>query len=316
MAGCHDRVLSPGHYRRIFHNGRSENRTALLDNFEVAANQSKEQRAPLIQHPNSVLDMRNQLISRGRRPPPHLDHFPQFSKLPLELREMVWIRALPCEQIIEVGSSLTYIGHSADFRSSHGQIANTAHTCKEAYDVVVKRYQKKLSIPFLDFKFLGVTAMRYVDHPSEILYMRKLITNIYTLTLQHEEIFRRITRIALPIQGSSEIWEKHNIVPKVLRFCENLKEIIFVADEERFMAGMLSGEKDFLDVDYVAKDQSVNLLPRERKDLWEEVDHPYLSLYKQEIKHLQKILKVEEIVEAFRGVEISFELWRRPSRSV
>ncbi|KAL5315684.1 hypothetical protein ACEPPN_016554 [Leptodophora sp. 'Broadleaf-Isolate-01'] len=107
----------------------------------------------------------------------------------------------------------------------------------------------------------------------------------------------------------------YTVGPGVFNLCDNLKQVIFVADEERFMAGMFSGEKDFTDYDYTPKDKNLRLLPRKRMDLWEEKDHPFLSLYKADIENLQRVLKEDAVVETFKGIKISFELWRRPTRS-
>lgn len=124
-------------------------------------------------------------------------------KLPLELREMVWTRALPRTCIVEMGCILTFIRHSADFRRSHGLITDVAHACKESYNVATKRYQKQ-SLPFLDSKRLGVGATRFVDSLTEIIYLRMLFTEV--LSVSHEKALRRVTRIAIPIKKPYGTW--------------------------------------------------------------------------------------------------------------
>ncbi|KAH7323973.1 hypothetical protein BKA65DRAFT_511795 [Rhexocercosporidium sp. MPI-PUGE-AT-0058] len=95
-----------------------------------------------------------------------------------------------------------------------------------------------------------------------------------------------------------------------------LKSLTLVGDGERVLLGMeakfgVGAERDFEHSywEWVGGDLP---LPVERTSLDEEPDHPYWKLYRKRLDNVQGALESEPVRQAYEGIGVKFELWRRP----
>ena len=270
----------------------------------------------------SILATRKSLIARCQRPKPApellgtvLNRFLKFSKLPFELRTMIWRLALPGPRILECSRLIGFFSRPAALRESQQLVLNIALSCNEAFLITMNRY-KKYRLRQLAGKSPEMFSFYTIDHTCDIFYIYheqlSEIVDPYYYSDGRIKAIKPIRRLAVSINREFDEWNAGMLSFGICDRLEVLEEIIFVADEERFMAGMLSGETDFSDFFYKPGKHHDSPMPIIQLDLWAEPDHPYLALYGKEISDLKALLETDEVAKALKGVKITFELWRRP----
>ncbi|KAH9902099.1 hypothetical protein F4778DRAFT_736268 [Xylariomycetidae sp. FL2044] len=126
-------------------------------------------------------------------------NFPQFTKLPLELRDQIWSYALPEARVFEVLDSpcASHIQSSPSNRLMFADIRNEppppiARVCQDGRQAVIRRYKPLV--------FSG--TVKYLDLSRDIIlldsYLQvKRLLKVMRLLGQIESIKRNATRIAL-----------------------------------------------------------------------------------------------------------------------
>ncbi|OWP01764.1 hypothetical protein B2J93_3426 [Marssonina coronariae] len=250
--------------------------------------------------------------------------FTVFRALPLELRNMVWELALPEGRILEMKYFPGEFSRDAAIKQAHGSVANISRACSEARTIVMKRYQKT------HVEHVGHTGTArhlnpqyLVDYATDIHYFPHTTLEVPLTLITPDEIenWGKIKKIALAISSSaygSAYMTADEFAPENFGILRSLEEIIFVADEERFFAGMkqIDSElvnKDFDDIEFAGVD-TARRTPLVRLDLEVEAkrDPVYLCLIEDQIRELKGMLGEKNVSQAYEGIKVSLEVWRRP----
>jgi len=149
--------------------------------------------------------------------------------------------ALPRARILECALCLNFFSRATAFRDSHLLVMDITRSCKEAFEITMKRYQQNRLL-MLDRTTRWRYCLNYVvDYTCDIFYVCGIELSV-TLHPKHNfeqvrEVNKRITRLAIGLTNKYR-WSAEDLDLGICDRLKALKEIIFVADEERLLAGM------------------------------------------------------------------------------
>lgn len=239
---------------------------------------------------------------------------------------MIWREALPGPRILELDWSPLSLKRPSSAKSSQRLVSNIALACKNADEVVNKRYQKQ------GFHILGGIYFRpeddsspcdwrpkyFVDLRNDVLYYPDGLWG-FAGSLQssleaqgneaptplYENVALSINALNEHVMSGRAAYTAEQLIPRVLRQLNSLKTLIFVGDGEYCLQGGIIN-RHYADADdIVSPFQATDF-----KDL--PVDHAYLSVWAKAIKKIEEGLALPEVVEALKIVEVKFQLYRRP----
>ncbi|KAH6703251.1 hypothetical protein BKA61DRAFT_661113 [Leptodontidium sp. MPI-SDFR-AT-0119] len=285
-------TVSPGYYNISSHvatRPRGRFRTDLLDILEAAAYLPKEKLAPLMEYFKKAVDCKR----RCRLPTPKNNQpgqeapsqrptaFTLFPELPLELRNMVWKRALPGARILE----MPYFGpqclnRSWDAKRSQRAVLNIAKCCTEAKMVVAKCY---VTLPLRELQgncFSHCTGdsgsvyqqqTYFVDYQQDIFYLPwGDLCDLLNLSIDSDLAkMSRVTQMAISIRPPHYFSGYQTICPKDFEKLKALRNVIFIGDCERVGAGVGDPSTRFTRSELEALDRE-DALPIHRTEFEEE----------------------------------------------
>lgn len=131
-----------------YYTSRGERRTTLQDMLEDDPLLEKGQLELVMNYLRSCLDSSHQFYQPVRTSGygAIISHFGRFSELPKELQLLIWRKSLPSSRILEFSGDVRKLATPSSAKASQLAVANIARACRDAKEIVDKRYQK----PFIN----------------------------------------------------------------------------------------------------------------------------------------------------------------------
>jgi hypothetical protein len=288
-----------------------------LGDFLIAAPcLSREQMAPVMRYFEAILRSRKRFLF-APKPKVNLksatDGFQLFSKLPNEIRLLIWNFALPGPRIFEIYHSPAYL-LNVPSKLTNQELASLASTCKESEAAVLTAYHK--------IRIFSVMR-KGADHRSSVLISYEKDT-FYFVDANLSSIFRPLFHGKRPdIQDRRGLDVMKTIAVRVSEMCSRyqwgplregaflewypfnmarLEEIVFVVDQGMAFRGEDPQREDTerpLPGPYVRTDED------------DEPDHPDFNNYFEEIESIRDGLELPAVSGAYEYLKVSFAIFRR-----
>ncbi|PVH77916.1 hypothetical protein DL98DRAFT_590821 [Cadophora sp. DSE1049] len=311
-------------------------------------NLSLSQVLPFQPHRSILPAVPSTQITHFQVPNPAATTFICFPTLPAELQIQIWTAALPDPRIFETSSTgLSFLTRPQDVLISHSPLLSLLHTCRTAYAVIHAHYTR-IPLIMLGWTF----PVQYCSHPcylvdfsrdifyfpnADVRVLSRLGGMVRHLALSVTEVgwFRSFGFGAV---GSAKVvlWREEDVIgeggdededvedgkvqTRVVPAPEfkTLKSVTFVGDCERVLMGMeekfgVGAETDFEHAVWEWNGDKP-LAPIQCTKREDEQDNPYWHLHREKVENLERVLQEEVVTNAYAevGIEVRFELWRRP----
>ncbi|PVH77919.1 hypothetical protein DL98DRAFT_534335 [Cadophora sp. DSE1049] len=220
--------------------------------------------------------------------------------------------ALPSSRTIPISAtSIRHLVHPRQTRLLHLPILSIVLTNYQALSVVTRRYEKVEACFRAEEIGTRHRQTYFVDFTRDVFYLAGAPSTWHISQLRTGgKGLSRAKNIALTIQSCWRLRETKPWIPDGRMELEG-KKLVFVADCERFLYWRAGGG---VEKGREKEKRDMELEPLVRTRFEEENDHPIIGVYEKEIAAIKEMLENEEVKEAYRGVETTFEIWRRPGQ--
>ncbi|KAH6703252.1 hypothetical protein BKA61DRAFT_619227 [Leptodontidium sp. MPI-SDFR-AT-0119] len=313
------------------HNLRFSN--PLLDHLAAASTMTKQEIAPLMKYFQGILDTRKRFRHPASANRQVNDSGPAsftvFPNLPTELRRLIWKHSTSDARIFEIRpGSVNYLERAIDAKVAHRSILNIARSCKEAYLSILERFEKVKLIGVCSFYAVPVTSSGFgeqtylVNWEQDIFYlpdgnMEDFFSTQYQDPLGNEnEDLVKVKNVALHFEWIFTSTETDQFISVNM---PKIKQIIYVADCERRLDTPRIELEQRRGVEYPLMMgfpgyEELDHAPLIRTYVGDDEDHPYRKILDDEFMDLSVMFATPEVKQAYKGIRVWFELWRRPAK--
>ncbi|KAG4428546.1 hypothetical protein IFR05_015971 [Cadophora sp. M221] len=305
----------------------------LLDHLAATSTMTKEEIAPLMKYFQGILNARkrfrhptsakNKVNSSGPT------SFTIFPNLPVELRRLIWKQSTSEARIFEIrAGSVNYLERPIDSKVAHRSVLNIARSCKEAYTSVLERFDRVKLIGVCSFYAVPETSkgfgeqVYFVNWEKDIFYladgnMADFFTTQYQDPLGNEnESLIKVKNVALHFEYICMSTSTNEFISSNM---PKINQLIYVADCERRLDAprieleQRRGVQYPLVMGYPGYEE-LDHEPLIRTYVGHEDDHPYRQILDEEFMDLSVMFATPEVKQAYKGIRVQFELWRRPAK--